>query len=379
VPDLKAYIVYVIVRAEAVSGDSFDLPGAVNDLWSARARMTPSGQALLLMTLDRMKDARGQELASELVAGAKTTGDVAWWPVDSDPLLEDFADTSVEGTALALTALAAREPSQPILERAARWLVLNRTSGYWVSTKQTALALRGLLAYMRARGEKPAPVTADVFVNNTRVGRQSFDAASLTAPNPVIVEAPAVEGVNTVRIEKQGEGALYFDASVRYYDKPAAESRTGSRALALLRSYSTLVPVQARGRIVYREQPFRGTAKAGDIILVHLTAAGSTDWRYLMLEDPIPAGTEQVENEEGYDLEKPASWFFGSEREFRDDRTTFFLTDFTRGRYEFTYMLKVTQPGTFSAMPARISPMYVPGVSASSDVVKVTVSAEETR
>ena len=112
---------------------------------------------------------------------------------------------------------------------------------------------------MRARGEKPAPVTADVFVNDTRVGRQSFDAASLTSPNPVIVEAPAGEGVNTVRIEKRGEGALYFDASVRYYDKPAAESRTGSRSLALVRRYSTLVPVQARGRTVYRERPFGGT------------------------------------------------------------------------------------------------------------------------
>jgi uncharacterized protein YfaS (alpha-2-macroglobulin family) len=254
--------------------------------------------------------------------------------------------------------------------------VLNRTSGYWVSTKQTALALRGLLAFMRARGEKPAPVTADVFVNGTRIGGQSFDAASLTAPNPAIVEGPAGDGVNTVRIDKQGAGALYFDASVRYYDKPAAESRAGSRTLALVRRYSTLVPVQSRGRIVYRERPFSGTARPGDVILVRLTAAGSPDWRYLMLEDPIPAGTEQVENEGGYDFEQRMSWFLGSQREFRDDRTTFFLSEFSRGRYEFSYLLKVTQPGTFSAMPARISPMYVPGVFASSDVATVAVASE---
>jgi uncharacterized protein YfaS (alpha-2-macroglobulin family) len=39
-------------------------------------------------------------------------------------------------------------------------------------------------------------------------------------------------------------------------------------------------------------------------------------------------------------------------------------------------MLKVTTPGTFRAMPARISPMYVPDVSASSDVVTIAITDE---
>jgi uncharacterized protein YfaS (alpha-2-macroglobulin family) len=49
------------------------------------------------------------------------------------------------------------------------------------------------------------------------------------------------------------------------------------------------------------------------------------------------------------------------------------------GRSEFSYMLKVTTPGVFSAMPARISPMYVPDVTASSEVMRVTVSADGIR
>jgi uncharacterized protein YfaS (alpha-2-macroglobulin family) len=376
VPDLKAYLVYVLGQAAVEPSDDFSMTAALDDLWSRRSSLTASGQAFLLMALDQRKDPRASELSASLKDAAKTAGDLAWWPVESDPLLEDFADTTVEGTALALKALSARDPADPVLERAARFLVLNRTSGYWISTKQTALALQGLLAYMRARGEKPAPVTAAVFVNDESIGTQSFDARSLTAPNPVVVEGPARGGANHVRIVMQGAGALYYDASARYYDKPAAEHRTGSRALALVRSYSTLSPVEVKGRIVYRESAFGGTATVGDLILVRLTAAGSPDWRYLMVEDPIPAGTEQIQREEGYELEKPRPWFFGSEREFRDDRTTFFLSEFSQGRYEFAYLLRVTQPGTFRAMPARISPMYVPNISASSDVVTLTLTRE---
>jgi uncharacterized protein YfaS (alpha-2-macroglobulin family) len=377
-PDLKAYMVYVLGRAPIAGEPAFDAASAVDQLWAARDRMTSSGRAVLLLTLDARKDARANELARDLVGAAETRGDVSWWTVDSDPFLEDIVNTSVEATALAVRALAARDPQNPLLERAVRWLVLNRSSGYWVSTKQTAIALQGLLAYMRARGERPAPFTATVFVNGKPAATRAFDAASLVAPNPVLVEVSAVTGANAVRIVKDGGGALYYDAAVRYYDRPAEGAYTGSHRLALARSYSMLSPVTVDGRVVYREGAFAGTARPGDLILVRLTATGSPDWKYLMLEDPIPAGTEPAEREEVYQLERPRDWYWGTAREFRDDRTVFFLNSLgqARGREQFTYLLRVTTPGVFSAMPARISPMYVPDVTASTPLITVTVAAE---
>jgi alpha-2-macroglobulin len=379
IPDLKAYEVYAIVRAESTKdadlASGFDAAKALDELWSARERMTASGRALLLMTLDLKQDARGATLARELVGSAQTRGDLAWWPVASDPLLQDIGDTSVEATALVLKALSSRDARDPLLEQAARWLVVNRSAGgYWFNTKQTALALEGLLAYMQARGEKPAPLAADVFVNGALVRTVAFDEQSLTAPDPIRIEAPAATGTNTIRIVKRGTGALYYDAAVRYYDKPAASERTGSRALALTRSYALLSPVQVKGRIVYREGAFDGTARPGDLILVRLTVAGSADWQYLMLEDPIPAGTEPVEKADAYALEQRHRWYWGAQRELRDDRVVFFLSNLAGGRYESTYLLKVTTPGVFGAMPARIAPMYVPDTSASSTATVVTVS-----
>jgi uncharacterized protein YfaS (alpha-2-macroglobulin family) len=379
IPDLKAYMVYVIARAGGEDTDAFRLGTAIDELWGARGRMTASGRAFLLLLLDSRQDARGATLANELMASAETRGDVSWWQVDTDPLLDDFGDTSVEASALALKALSSRDPGNPLLERVARWIVASRTNGYWFNTKQTALALDGLLAYMQARGERPAPVSVDVFVNGTRAGSTRFDAQSLVSPQPVLLDVAGVSGANTVRLLKHGEGALYYDASVRYYDKPAAEERTGSRKLAIVREYFSLVPIQRNGRIVYREQPFSGTAQAGELIRVRLTTAGATDWKYLILEDPIAAGTEQVEKEDLYEFERRPQWFGGSQRELRDDRTVFFLSDFVDGRYEFSYLLKVTTPGVFNAMPARIAPMYVQGVSASTTAATVSVPAGSVR
>jgi uncharacterized protein YfaS (alpha-2-macroglobulin family) len=272
--------------------------------------------------------------------------------------------------------LATRFAKDPLLERVARYLVLSRTGSYWHSTKQTALALQGLLAYMQARGEQPAPFTADVYVNGTRAASRRFDAASFLAPDPVVIDVPVEAGAHTIRIAKQGAGALYYTAGTRYFDPPAASEYSGSRKLAVARDYSLLTPVMKEGRIVYREAPFQGTTTVGDLLLVRLVAAGANDWKYLMLEDPIPAGTEHIEQEGSYELERPREWHWGSQRELRDDRTAFFLNRFTEGRYEFTYLLRVTTPGTFRAMPARLMPMYAPEVMASAPVVTVTVAAE---
>jgi uncharacterized protein YfaS (alpha-2-macroglobulin family) len=53
----------------------------------------------------------------------------------------------------------------------------------------------------------------------------------------------------------------------------------------------------------------------------------------------------------------------------------FFQQDFTEGRYEYVYLVKVTSAGSFRAMPAQVSPMYVPDVFASSEPQALIVEA----
>jgi hypothetical protein len=386
VPDLKAYLAFVVAKAasqsvtpEADEGKAWDAAAARDELWNARGRMGAHGRALLLMTLDLARDTRANALAAEITGAVNTRGDLSWWAAENDPLLEDYADTSVEATALAVQALAPRDPGNPVLERAVRWLLANRGSGaYWYTTKQTALALYGLLAYMKARNEGPSAFTVDVFVNGQKAGSHAFSPESLTSPDPVRVAATARAGSNDVRIVKRGGGTLYWTATARYYDTREAAERKGSRTLALSRRYFALTPVQTTGRdvrTVHREVPFTGTAKPGDLILVRITVAGAADWRYLVIEDPIPAGTEAVSNQDAYELEKPGPWWqFGrGRREYRDARVVQFQDRLPDGRTDFSYLLKVVTPGQFRAMPAQVRPMYVPGVSASSSGERMTV------
>ena len=85
-----------------------------------------------------------------------------------------------------------------------------------------------------------------------------------------------------------------------------------------------------------------------------------------MIEDPIPAGAEQVESVGNLNLDYSvrqdwSDWY--SSREFRDNRTVFFL-DYFDGDATLQYAMRVQVPGEFRVAPARAELMYQPETQA---------------
>ena len=107
----------------------------------------------------------------------------------------------------------------------------------------------------------------------------------------------------------------------------------------------TLTPQKLNDRIVHRLDPLNASSaplKPGDVIAVRLTLSGGP-WRYLMTEDPIPAGTEFIERDNLYELRnKPPWWqYWFTRREMHDDRMAIFQTNFWKNEETHFYLLKV--------------------------------------
>ena len=316
VPDLKAYLVYVLVLArEKPEGNAGaapvvppDLVEALDAVWSARSRMTPYGQALLLLTLDRDEGCARRRAARGISrppcrraaisrGGAPRT--IRCSTTSPTRASRPPRSRSTRSPAATRRTRRSRRSSAGCCSTATRARTgAARSRPRWCCTGCSTTCARA--ASRRRRSRWTSSSTAP------KAGTHSFDAAAIASPDPFVMSAPAAIGANAVRIVKQGAGALYWSAVGQYYDKPAAAARTGSRTLAITRGYFSLAPVTKGGRIVYRETPFGGTAQPGDLILVRLTAAGSIDWRYLMIEDPLPAGAEPVEQDDLYRAGAPA-------------------------------------------------------------------------
>jgi len=60
--------------------------------------------------------------------------------------------------------------------------------------------------------------------------------------------------------------------------------------------------------ITYDLVPLKGAVHVGDVVAVRLAVNGS-DWKYLLAEDPIPAGTEFLPSTGLYKLNNQPSWW----------------------------------------------------------------------
>jgi uncharacterized protein YfaS (alpha-2-macroglobulin family) len=218
------------------------------------------------------------------------------------------------------------------------------------------------------------------LVNGRSVAKRHFSVTDATTGTNMQVDVPAsalLPQGNTVQIVKHGTGRLYWSSQGAFYTTEQKLYQKGNLSLNLTRDYFKLVPLQKDNQIVYRLDPLKGPVAPGDVLAVHLAANG-TSAKYLMIEDPIPAGTEFIQNYDSYKIpDRPDIWeYWFTRQEFHDDRAAIFATDFN-GRHESFYLLKVVNPGAFSISPARVELMYQPGVEATSDALHLQVEGRQ--
>jgi hypothetical protein len=374
-PELRAAVVYALAEAGGKN-----LGVALDAQWSSRKDLQPEALAMTGLAMLQVQDARAAQVASLLASEAVRQGDLVSWKGSYVPLLDADYNNDAEATAYAVRLLARVDPNNPLLGGAAQWLMLARNGGeWWDSTEQTAMVLFGLVDYLAASHELESDFTADVLINGHSAGQRHFTAADAVSGNSFAIDIDAAHlqaGSNSMQVvRRSGSGRVYWSALGQYYSTEKKDFQAGTMSLNLTRDYSKLQPTQKNGKIVYTLQPLSGTAQVGDVLAVH-EAINGTPMRYLMLEDPIPAGTEFVQSEDSYPLDqRPGGWYdWFTRREYHDDHAAFFADDFT-GRQEIFYMIRVVNPGTFQIGPARVEPMYQPGVQATSDALQLQVPA----
>jgi uncharacterized protein YfaS (alpha-2-macroglobulin family) len=127
----------------------------------------------------------------------------------------------------------------------------------------------------------------------------------------------------------------------------------------------------------------------GDVIRVTVTVNLSAEGKFLAVDDRMPAGFEPIDESlstTALDLAREATtngagqnfiawWRRGGfdHVEKHDDRVLAFATRLSAGRHEFTYLVRATTAGTFTAAGARAEAMYAPEVTGRSAAAVVTI------
>ena len=370
IPDLRAYVVYALATTGGAPQE------AIEKSWQSHDKLSDEGLALAGLALDAAGDSRAKEAAQLLEKKAKTTDTDAYWTGTYDGLLDYWDDTSDETTALALKLLARQDRSSGYLPKAAQWLGKHRDGGYWNSTKRTAMVIQGLTDYLTLSGELANNSDVEVLVNGASVGKRHFGPGDgFALPWRIQVAGAQVGAGGEVTVRKSGNGITYWSTESVWYAADRRLYQAGQLALNITRDYYLLEKNQPKPTdpITYDLAPLTGAVHVGDIVAVRLALNG-TNWKYLLAEDPIPAGTEFLPNTGLYALNHKPDWWADlfTRKEFHDDRAAFFNSEFA-GRREYVYLLKVINPGKFVISPAQTGPMYQSNVQATTDAAILEV------
>ena len=351
-------------------------------VYGYRDRMPVFGLAYLVDALQAKGETSGPritDLRRRIANSILPEGGHAFVNELADPYLLWFWSSNVRSTAIVLGTLVrgggiagASSDDEEIVKRMVRWLMRVRKNGRWNDTQENAWAMAALVDYYRKYEAEVPDFVGKVALGSETLTTETFRGRSTEAKSlsftmqQVLAKAPAGQQLPVV-FTRDGVGTLFYMMRLRY-------------AANVLRLEALDAGFQSERWYSLQGREERGTTfKAGDLIEVTLRIRATKERRYVAVTDPIPAGTEPVEGwfattaldligtQSSYVSSAGSSWAWWQHGgwdhiERHDDRVNLFATRLGEGEHLFTYLVRATTAGTFTAAPTHVEEMYEPEV-----------------
>lgn len=345
-------------------------------------------KSLIILTLNEIGDTQqANEVVADLVKDVKYSGEgAAYW--EGKSFHYNWQDDKVQTTAMALSALVKTNLHADLKYKIVRWLMMQRMGFAWRNTQETAFIVYSMVDYLKTSDELNPDYSIKVFVNEKEYMSKQMTRDDVFKKDQIIeVDYTALQmNNNVIRIEKTGQGKVYFSGTVNYYvnSNNVSAMENGFR---VEREYYVIKQYESYkgNNIVYRKYPYDGNIKSGDMLLVKLRVyTKENNLSYFMLEDPIPAGCEVITDDWAYNIEDEEDygtvydypywrWWY-ADKDIRDDKVTFFATYLYGDHYEFSYIMRAQIPGQYNINPSVGALMYYPEVNGNSPTMRMNIT-----
>jgi len=187
---------------------------------------------------------------------------------------------------------------------------------------------------------------------------------------------------NALRLSRDSDtGQLYYTTQLRYY-LDALSVPALDRGFVVERSFAAADGAK-KGETV-------SSAAVGDVISVTVNLVVPSPRYHVLVEAPIPAGTEPIDaslattsdlygDPQFEQVDRPTPYYWWSywtptATDIRDDKVVLFATNIQPGTYTYTFLVQATTPGEFRVLPAQAEQMYFPDVWGRSSGALFTVT-----
>ncbi|MFD1469947.1 alpha-2-macroglobulin [Hymenobacter caeli] len=244
------------------------------------------------------------------------------------------------------------------------WLLTQKQTQHWPSTRATADACYALL--LRGSDWLAAPQPLQISVGAQAVRPEAAQAGTgyFKTSWPAADILPA-QGKVTITKSDAGVawGALYWQ-----YFEDIDQITPAATPLGLERQLYR--ETRTAGGPVLEKLTAATPLKVGDALVVRLVLRTDKALEYVHLKDQRAAGLEPIGQLSGYRYQNGLGYYESP----RDAATNFFLSEVPRGTHVFEYRLRAAQAGNFSGGLSQVQCLYAPEFGANSAGRRLTIA-----
>ena len=277
-----------------------------------------------------------------------------------------FYQSQIETQALLIETFSEIENNEETIDNLKLWLLKNKQTNRWNTTKSTTEAIYALLL----NGNDWLSITD---MTEVTVGGEKIDAVKLKNTN---IEAGTgyyktswtakeiTSNHSEVKVIKKGTGIAWGALYWQYFEDL---DKITSADSPLKISKKLFLKVNSETGKVLKEINKETDLKVGDLITVRIEIRSDRNMEFIHMKDMRASGLEPIDVISKYKWKDGLGYYQST----KDAATNFFFDLIPKGAYVFEYDLRVNNSGNFSNGITTIQSMYAPEFSSHSKGIRI--------
>ena len=325
-------------------------------------------KGLMALSTHRMDDAKtATKILKSLKENSITSDELGmYWKANTNSW--NWYQAPIETQALLIEAFSEIENDIVTIDNLKIWLLKNKQSNQWKTTKATTEAVYALLL----QGSDWLDITemVDVKVGNEAITHETLQNVRLEAGSGYYKTAWTGSEIKKeqadVTITKKGDGIAWGALYWQYFED--LDKITSAETPLKLSKKLFLKTNTDKGEEI-SEITSDSKLKVGDLVRVRIELRTDRSMEFVHLKDMRAAGFEPINVISQYKWQDGLGYYEST----KDTATNFFIDYLPKGVYVFEYDLRINNAGDMSNGISTIQSMYAPEFSSHSEGVKILV------
>ncbi|WP_452232518.1 alpha-2-macroglobulin family protein [Lacinutrix sp. MEBiC02595] len=337
----------------------------IEKYWLSRSLYAKGMMALVAERFDDTKTAKA--ILKSLKENSITSEELGmYWKANTNSWY--WYQAPIETQALLIEAFAEIEKDTETIDNLKIWLLKNKQTNRWKTTKATTEAVYALLL----QGSDWLSVTdmVDIVIGNQEIDPKKLEDVQVEAGTGYFKTSWKGEEIKPemaeVKITKKGKGIAWGSLYWQYFED--LDKITSAETPLKLKKKLFLKKNTDLGEEL-QEVTIDTKLQVGDLVRVRIELKSDRAMEFVHMKDMRASGLEPINVLSHYKWQDGLGYYEAT----KDASTNFFFDYLPKGIFVFEYDLRVNNSGYMSNGITTIQSMYAPEFSSHSEGVKITV------